>query len=111
MDDSVGAQANGINNMRISIVFLLLVSITVSVAAQIIGSLLIFVLLTLPAASARYFVHGVGKMMLLAIIFALFGTWTGLYVGYVTNWPVSFFIATAEVIIFMGSLIWYQIRY
>lgn len=109
--DSVGAQANGINNMRISIVFLLLVSITVSVAAQIIGSLLIFVLLTLPAASARYFVHGVGKMMLLAIIFALFGTWTGLYLGYVTNLPVSFFIATAEVIIFMGSLIWYQIRY
>lgn len=107
--DAVGARVNGINGTLISIVFLVLLALSVSVVAQIVGSLLIFILLTLPAASAKYFVHGVFKMILLAIAFALVGTWLGLYLGYLTNWPVSFFIATIEVIIFVAAL-WHARR-
>ena len=103
--DAVGAQVNGINSDTISVLFLLLLAMTVSIAAQIIGSLLIFVLLTLPAASAKYFVHSIDKMIGLSIIFALSGTWVGLFLGYLTNWPVSFFIATIEVLIFASSLV------
>lgn len=84
--------------------FLVLLAFSVSVAAQIVGSLLIFVLLTLPAASAKYFTHTVLKMMMLGIAFALFGVWFGLYLGYVTNWPVTFFIATIEAGIYAISL-------
>ncbi|WP_461240700.1 metal ABC transporter permease [Paucilactobacillus sp. N302-9] len=103
--DEVGARVNGVNSTLISIIFLVLLALSVSVAAQIVGALLIFILLTLPAASAKYFVHSVFQMMLLAIGFALVGTWLGLYLGYVTNWPVSFFIAFIEVAIYCGSLI------
>ena len=85
-------------------IFLLLVALSVSVAAQIVGSLLIFILLTLPAASAKYFTTGTAKMIGLAILFALTGTWTGLYLGYLTNWPVSFFIAVIEVGIYLAAL-------
>lgn len=102
--DSIGARVNGINGPLISIVFLILLALSVSVAAQIVGSLLIFILLTLPAASAKYFVHGVAKMIALATAFALLGTWLGLYLGYLTNWPVSFFIASIEVLIFVCAL-------
>ena len=74
-------------------------------AAQIVGSLLIFILLTLPAASAKYFTHGVAKMIGLAILFSLLGTWLGLFLGYLTNWPVSFFIAVIEVGIYRCALV------
>ncbi|BAP84950.1 ABC transporter permease [Paucilactobacillus hokkaidonensis JCM 18461] len=103
--DSVGARVNGVKSNLVSIVFLIVLALSVSIAAQIVGSLLIFILLTLPAASAKYFVHSVFKMMVLSIGFALIGTWCGLYLGYLTNWPVSFFIASLEVIIYCIALL------
>ena len=35
----------------------------------------------------------------------MLGTWLGLYLGYLTNWPVSFFIAVIEVVIYVTALI------
>ncbi|KIS04158.1 metal ABC transporter permease [Paucilactobacillus wasatchensis] len=103
--DAVGARVNGVKSNLISVIFLVLLALSVSVAAQIVGSLLIFILLTLPAASAKYYVHSVAKMMALSVVFALVGTWCGLYLGYLTNWPVSFFIAALEVLIYCGALV------
>ena len=102
--DDIGARANGLPQRWLSIAFLIMVAVSVSVAAQIVGSLLIFILLTLPAASAKYYTHGVAKMMLLAVLFSLLGTWLGLYLAYLTNWPVSFFIAVIEVLIYCSAL-------
>ena len=102
--DRTGARVNGVGERVVAVIFLLLVALSVSVAAQIVGSLLIFILLTLPAASAKYFTTGTAKMIGLAILFALTGTWTGLYLGYLTNWPVSFFIAVIEVGIYLAAL-------
>lgn len=104
--DVVGARVSGANQTLISVAFLVLLALSVSVAAQIVGSLLIFILLTIPAASAKYFTHGVAKMVSLAILFALLGTWMGLLLGYLTNWPVSFFIAVIEVVIYVIALLY-----
>jgi zinc/manganese transport system permease protein len=104
--DDVGARANGLPQRLLAIVFLILVAVAVSVASQIVGSLLIFILLTLPAASAKYYTHGVAKMILLAVLFSLVGTWLGLYLAYLSNWPVSFFIATIEVLIYGSALVY-----
>ncbi|KRN59261.1 metal ABC transporter permease [Limosilactobacillus secaliphilus] len=106
--DPVGASAVGVSEMTISIIFLLLLAMSVSVAAQIVGSLLIFILLTLPAASAKYFTHSVFSMILLSTMFALLGTWLGLYLGYLTNCPVSFFTAVLEAAIYVGSLVYHH---
>lgn len=102
--DPVGAKAQHVNSGLISIIFLVLLALSVSVAAQIVGALLIFILLTLPAASAKYFAHSVSKMIALAVVFGLIGVWLGLYLGYITNWPVSFFIATIECSIYFAAL-------
>lgn len=102
--DRDGAKVSAINETVISILFLLILAVSVSVTAQIVGSLLIFILLTLPAASAKYYTTGVAKMIGLAILFSLLGTWLGLYLGYITNWPVSFFIAVIEVLIYLSAL-------
>ncbi|WP_288529682.1 metal ABC transporter permease [uncultured Secundilactobacillus sp.] len=102
--DPIGARVEGLWTRTLSVIFLILLAFSVSVAAQIVGSLLIFILLTLPAAAAKYFVHTVGKMAGLAVIFALVGVWIGLYLSYVTNWPVSFFIAAIEAGIYFIAL-------
>lgn len=103
--DAIGAKAQKVPSGIITLIFLVMLALCVSVAAQIVGALLIFILLTLPAASAKYFVHSVSKMMGLAISFGVFGMWLGLYLGYVTNWPVSFFIAAIECTIYFSSLV------
>ncbi|MCY9807548.1 metal ABC transporter permease [Lentilactobacillus senioris] len=103
--DPTGARANGVEVNALGVIFLVLLALSVSVAAQIVGSLLIFILLTLPAASARYFAHSVASMMLTAVGFALLGVWLGLYLGYVTNWPVTFFIAVIEAAIYCIALL------
>lgn len=106
--DPVGARVNGVNGTLVSVTFLILVALSVSVAAQIVGSLLIFILLTLPAAAAKYYATGTAKMIGLAILFALLGTWLGLYLGCVTNWPISFFIAVIEVVIYVSALYYHH---
>lgn len=102
--DHIGARVKGLWTNVLSIAFLVLLALSVSVAAQIVGSLLIFVLLTLPAASARYFAHTVSSMMAVAVGMSLIGVWGGLYLGYITNWPVTFFIASFECLFYIIAL-------
>lgn len=85
-------------------VFLVMIALSVSISSQLVGSLLIFVLVTLPAASAKYYATTTVQLMGMAIIFALFGTWVGLSVAYLTELPTSFFIAIIEVLIYLGSV-------
>ncbi|MDA5387818.1 metal ABC transporter permease [Loigolactobacillus backii] len=108
--DAIGAQVKGLWTNALSIIFLVLLALSVSVAAQIVGSLLIFVLLTLPAASAKYFVHTVSGMMVVAILMGLVGVWGGLCLGYITNWPVSFFIASIECLFYFAALSYNRLR-
>lgn len=88
----------------LKILFLVVMALSVAISSQLVGSLLIFVLVTLPAASARYYQGSVGRLMTLSVFFALFGTWTGLALAYVTNLPTSAFIAGIEVLIYLLSI-------
>ncbi|ALB29705.1 MULTISPECIES: metal ABC transporter permease [Companilactobacillus] len=102
--DHLGAQASGLKTRLLSIVFLITLALSVSIGAQIVGSLLVFVLLTLPAATAKYVVHSVPKMILVSVGLSLAGVWLGLYLAFVTNWPVTFFISTFEVLAYFAGL-------
>lgn len=108
--DHVGAEVKGIHTNFISVLFLIVLALSVSTAAQIVGSLLIFVLLTLPASAAKFVSRTVSGMILFSIVAALIGVWLGLYLGYLTNWPVSFFIAVIECIIYFLALGWQAVR-
>lgn len=102
--DHIGAQAAGLKTRLLSIAFLVTLALSVSIGAQIVGSLLVFVLLTLPAATAKYLVHSVPKMILVSVGLSLAGVWLGLYLAFITNWPVTFFISTFEVLAYFGGL-------
>ena len=88
------AQARGIPVRLLGIIFLVLVAMTVSVSAQVVGVLLIFTLLVGPAATASRLVHRPVWTIALAIGLGLLYTWLGIFIASYTNLPVSFCIAT-----------------
>ena len=93
------------NIQLIEVIFLALMAVTVAVSAQVVGSLLIFILMILPASSAMRWGRSVGQIIGLSIFFAVIGVWLALILSYTTNLPVSFFIAIIEAAIYFTSLI------
>ncbi len=90
----------------LGIVFLVLMALTVAVSAQIVGSLLIFILVTIPGSAAIRWGGSVSAMVLRSVLFALLGVWLALVLAYVTDMPVSFYIAMIEAAIYLVTLAW-----
>ncbi|SDP09890.1 zinc/manganese transport system permease protein [Paenibacillus sp. yr247] len=108
--DPLGAQAAGLPIRLISIGFLLLLSVAVAEAVQIVGALLVFTLMTTPAAAARYLTHSVPKMIICSSVIAVLGVWAGIILGYYSNAPVSFYITAVEGILYFAALGWHNLR-
>lgn len=88
------AQARGLPVQLLSLVFLTLLAITVSLAVQVVGALLVFTLLVGPAATASRIASSPFRAIALAIVLGVVYTLLGIYLAALTlTWPVSFFIA------------------
>ena len=88
------AEARGVSVQLFSILFILILAITVAEAIQVVGVLLVFALLIAPGASAQHLTRRPASAILLSIILGLFFTWGGLLLATVSRFPVSFYIAT-----------------
>ena len=108
--DSIGAKALGLNSKLISIFFLVLLSVATSITVPVVGALLMFVLLTVPASAARYLTNKVGYMIAISISFALIGTWAGIALSYYTSLPTTFFIASIEGLFYFISLGYFNLK-
>ena len=108
--DAIGAKALGLNGKFISIFFLVLLSVATSITVPVVGALLMFVLLTVPASAARYLTNKVGVMIAISITFALIGTWLGITLSYYSALPTTFYIATIEALFYFLSLGYYNLK-
>jgi zinc/manganese transport system permease protein len=89
------AQARGIPVRLLSVLFLILLAITISLSVQVIGALLVFTLLVGPAATAARLARSPYRALALAIVLGVAYTFLGIYLAAENGvWPVSFFIAT-----------------
>jgi zinc/manganese transport system permease protein len=88
------AEAHGVPVRSLGGLFLVVVAVSISIAIQVVGVLLVFALLIGPAAVANRLVHRPAHSIGLAIILSLTYTWSGIILAAVTPWPVSFFITT-----------------
>jgi zinc/manganese transport system permease protein len=104
--DPTGAQAAELPIPFISIGFLIVLAVATAEASQVVGALMVFTLMTIPAAAARNFTHSLGRMILYSTLIALIGMWLGLTLGYYTNLPISFLITGIEGAIYFLSLGW-----
>ena len=88
------AQARGIPVRLLAMVFLVLIAITVSLAVQVVGALLVFTLLVGPAATAIRVVQRPFWAIVIAIVLGVSYTCLGIFLAALSvYWPVSFFIA------------------
>lgn len=67
------------------ITMLCLIALTIVVLIRVVGIILVIALLTIPASLARQFTHNIGIMMILAVVFSIIFTFTGLWLSYVLN--------------------------
>jgi zinc transport system permease protein len=95
--DEEYSQLQGIGVISTYLLLLCLVALTVVILIQVVGIILVIALLTLPAATARHFVHTLSRMMILACLFGAVFTTSGLVVSYGPDLP-----AGATIIVIAG---------
>jgi len=88
------AAARGVRVRRLSVLFLVLLGLTVAEVSQITGTLLVFALLVMPAATAQLLTARPALSMTITIAFGVVVTWLALAVAYFTPYPIGFFVTT-----------------
>ena len=92
--DSDVAEARGVPVRLLSILFMVVLAISVSEAVQVVGVLLIFALLVTPPAIAGHLTARPAIAVVLSVLLALLFTGIGLFIAFYLPYPVSFFITT-----------------
>jgi len=92
--DPDAAYARGVPLRATSMVFLILVALSVAETVQVIGTLLIFALLVAPGAAAQRLTARPGAGLALTIAFSLVFVWFGMAIAYFTSLPVGFLVTS-----------------
>lgn len=100
MDPEVAA-ARGVPVQALSIVFAILVGLTVSIGVQIVGALLVLALLVTPAAAASRVTASPAILTLLTLVFALTAAVGGLVLSLAPGVPVSVFVTSIAFLIYV----------
>jgi len=88
------AAGRGVRVGLLSTVFMVLLGAAAAGASQITGSLLVFALLVMPAATAQAITAKPVVSLALSVLFALAVTWLGLIAAYFSPYPIGFYVAT-----------------
>jgi zinc/manganese transport system permease protein len=101
--DPVVAEARGVPVQFLSIMFLLVLALTVSQAVEVVGTLLVFALLIVPAASAEHLASRPFSALILSVAISLFSTWAGLVLSLIGHQPASFYIVAITSMFYVFS--------
>lgn len=104
------AMARGLPVRGLSLVFLVLVALSLAEAVPAVGSLLNSALLITPAAIAQRLVTRPMVALVLSAVLALTFTWVGLTVGFYASYPVSFVISTLAFVTYVSVVTWQRLR-
>jgi zinc/manganese transport system permease protein len=93
------AEAKGVPVRALSVIFMALLGLAVTMAVQAVGTLLLFALVVTPAATAIMLVARPGLAMGVSTALAVVSVWAGLAVSAMFNVPPSFVIVSIVCII------------
>ena len=100
--DPFVAEAKGVPVGLLSLLFMVAVAVTVSLAVQVVGALLVFTLLVGPGATATRLAKRPACAILLAALLGISYMFAGVTLaGLSGDWPVSFFIASISFLVYM----------
>jgi len=86
------AEARGLSLTGLSIGFMVVLAVSVTLASQVVGILLVFTLVIGPSGIAARLFRGFWSAIIAAIVLALLSVWVGIFLACLTNWPPSFWI-------------------
>ena len=93
------AEAKGVPVRALSVIFMALLGLAVTMAVQAVGTLLLFALVVTPAATAIMLTARPGLAMAVSTALAVVSVWAGLAVSAMFNVPPSFVIITIVCIV------------
>ncbi|GAA4728288.1 metal ABC transporter permease [Modestobacter marinus] len=96
--DPTVAEARGIPVRALGVAFVVLLALTITMAVQVVGTLLLFALVVTPAAAALRITARPGLVAAIAVAIALGSVWFGLVLSAMVNLPPSFFVTTLAVL-------------
>lgn len=100
------ATARGLPVTALGVVFLLLLGLSAAEASQITGTLLVFALLVMPAATAQQLTTRPAAGLATSVAIGLAVTWLSLAAAYYSPWPIGFFVATFAFAGYLGTRGW-----
>ncbi len=95
------AEAKGVPVRALSVVFMALLGLSVTMAVQAVGTLLLFALVVTPAATAIMLTARPLAAMAISTAISLLSVWAGLAVSALFNMPPSFVIVTIACVIWL----------
>ena len=102
--DPAVAEARGVPVRALGLAFVVLLALTITMAVQVVGTLLLFALVVTPAATALRITARPGRVALLAVALALASVWGGLVLSAMVDLPPSFFIVSLAVLAWLVVL-------
>jgi len=100
--DPQAAAARGLPVAILSVLFLALASLAISLSAQMMGALLVFTLLVGPAATANRLTRRPGRTILLAAFLGLVYVWVGIGAAALSGrLPVSFMVSALAFAVYL----------
>jgi len=97
------AEARGTSLSASAIVFMVILSVSVSLASQVVGTLLVFTLIIGPAGIASRFCRNFWSGMITSVIIALVTVWSGILIACFTSWPPTFCITAIVFALYLVS--------
>lgn len=105
------AQVEGVAVKRIRLLLLFLLALTIAVAINIVGVLLITALLIIPAASARYLSRTPEQMVLYAALIGCLSVVGGLSSSFLWDTPAGPSIVASASLLFLLALLFARLRH
>lgn len=104
------AGLRGMKSAASNVLFLALLALASAFALPVTGALLVFSLMTGPAAAACLLVRAPGAAMALSAGLALVLVWAALALSYLTAWPVGFFTGVLAAAFYLSARTWRRVR-
>jgi zinc/manganese transport system permease protein len=96
------AEAKGLSLVKLSAAFMVVLAVSVTLASQIVGVLLVFTLVIAPAGIALRLCRSVWLGITTAIILGVIVVWAGILLDCMTGCPATFWIAALFFVIYLG---------
>jgi zinc/manganese transport system permease protein len=92
------AAARGVPVRALGLAFVVLLALTITMAVQVVGTLLLFALVVTPAATALRLTARPGYVAAISVGLALASVWGGLVLASMIDLPPSFFVVSTAVL-------------